>query len=371
MSAGGHPLRLLFATTHTYLPQRAGGVESSTHDLCRELARRGDETAVLARLGPEGWLGLITRIRRKLPFGSAFPVDRRMGYPVFRGWHPAEGLAEVSQRFGPDVVVVQGTAPVPLVRAVVEFGLPTVFYFRDVEFERLGGKLPEDCRLLLLANSEFTAGRVHRDLGLEARVLPPLIRPGPYETRSSGEKVLYVNPHPWKGVETAFALAERRPDIPFVFLESWKLSDEVKSAHLERAAALPNVEWRERIEDMREMYRLARLVLVPSQWEEAWGRVVSEAQVSGIPALASDRGGLPESVGPGGILVDPDGPLEAWVEALGRIWDDRREYERLSRAALEHARRPDIQPETLISRFRELLAAHAREHAQAQPHGGG
>src|SRR3546814_9881685 len=43
--------------------------------------------------------------------------------------------------------------------------------------------------------------------------------------------------------------------------------------------------------DMREVYRRTHTLLVPSQWEEAWGRVATEAQFSGIPVLASDRGG--------------------------------------------------------------------------------
>src|SRR5690606_8931945 len=120
----------------------------------------------------------------------------------------------------------------------------------------------------------------------------------------------------------AFGLAERRPDIPFLFVEAWRLSPDVRRAFRDRAARLPNVEWSERVSDMRTVYRRARIALVPSAWEEAWGRIVTEAQVSGIPVLASDRGGLPESVGPGGLLVDAEAPLEAWADALTRLWDD-------------------------------------------------
>jgi glycosyltransferase involved in cell wall biosynthesis len=72
---------------------------------------------------------------------------------------------------------------------------------------------------------------------------------------------------------------------------------------------------------MRRIYQSARIVLVPSILNEAWARVVTEAQISGIPILASDRGGLPESVGPGGILVDPDADISDWEKALSRLWD--------------------------------------------------
>jgi glycosyltransferase involved in cell wall biosynthesis len=246
-----------------------------------------------------------------------------------------------------------------MVRVVLELGVPAALYLRDVEFHRLGGTVPLDRRLLVLANSRFTAGRARQDLGVEAQVLPPLVRPDAYRVRAPGDRVLFVNPHPDKGVEIAFALAERRPDVPFLFVESWPLPDDVRQAHLRRAACLPNVEWSERVGDMRSVYARARIVLAPSLWEEAWGRIATEAQVSGIPVLASTRGGLPESVGPGGLLVDPDAPLEEWARALSRLWDDRATYARLSTAALEHARRPEIQPTAVVMPFRQLLARHA------------
>lgn len=355
----GPPLRVLVASTHTYLPQRVGGVELSTHDLCLELRRAGHEAAVLARIEARGLLGLVNRFRRKLPGGPLFPADRRPGYPVYRGWNPEQGAAEVTERFLPNIVVVHGSAPVPLAQAFLDTGVPTALYLRDVEFDLLGGDIPEDPRLLVLANSRFTATRAQRELGTEAHVLPPIVRPGSYRVASLRERAVFVNPHPWKGVEIAFRLAERRPDIPFLFVESWKLRTDRQQVYTARAAALPNVEWSGPREDMRTIYGRARLMIVPSVWEEAWGRIVTEAQVSGIPVLSSNRGGLPESVGPGGLFVDPDAPVEAWLDALSRIWDDLDQYDRLSRAALEHSRRPEIQPAGILYRFLELASSHA------------
>jgi glycosyltransferase involved in cell wall biosynthesis len=211
----------------------------------------------------------------------------------------------------------------------------------------------------VLANSRFTAERARRELSVEAHVLPPLVRPDVYRVSGPGDRVVFVNPHPDKGVEIAFALAERRPDIPFLFVESWPLREDVRQAQLARAACLPNVEWSEQVGDMRSVYARARILLVPSLWEEAWGRIATEAQVSGIPVLASARGGLPESVGPGGLLVDPEASLDEWAGALSRMWDDRATYARLSKAALEHARRPEIQPAAVVMPFRQLVARHA------------
>jgi len=97
---------------------------------------------------------------------------------------------------------------------------------------------------------------------------------------------------------------------------------------------------------------------MPSQWEEAWGRVATEAQLSGIPVLASRIGGLPESVGPGGILVEPTAPLDDWLAALSRMWDDKQQYEALAQEAPKYSQRPQIQPDLIVDRLLLLIREH-------------
>ncbi|MFH0816519.1 MAG: glycosyltransferase [Methanobacteriota archaeon] len=73
-------------------------------------------------------------------------------------------------------------------------------------------------------------------------------------------------------------------------------------------------------------YMNAMDVLVLPSRNEGWGCVVVEAQACGVPVVGSDRGGIPEAVGEGGIIV-PDGEgfeerfAKAVVEALNRTWD--------------------------------------------------
>ena len=93
---------------------------------------------------------------------------------------------------------------------------------------------------------------------------------------------------------------------------------------------------------MAREYAQARILLVPSVWEEAWGRVVTEAQLSGIPVLASAIGGLPESVGPGGILVPPGSDVEVWDAHLRSSGARTRHVQRTiggSRSNIRAARR--------------------------------
>lgn len=73
--------------------------------------------------------------------------------------------------------------------------------------------------------------------------------------------------------------------------------------------------------DAREdLFRRARALVLPSL-EEGFGLTALEAMSAGIPLLASDRGSLPEVVGRGGLLLDPEDP-SAWAAAIGRVADD-------------------------------------------------
>src|SRR3546814_12765482 len=98
------------------------------------------------------------------------------------------------------------------------------------------------------------------------------------------------------------------------------MNAEERAALHARVAAHSNLRLQQRTHDMREVYRRTHTLLVPSQWEEAWGRVATEAQFSGIPVLASDRGGLPEAVGPGGRVLPHDAPAAVWAAALREYW---------------------------------------------------
>jgi glycosyltransferase involved in cell wall biosynthesis len=349
-------MKVLFATTHAYPPLRVGGSESSTHDLCLTLQELGVEVTVLSsslRRRSTGALDFVRAFPRRT---SSLARDEECGYPVYRAPSPAAAAQAVVGDVCPDVAVIQAGRSLALAERLVRLGVPTVVYLRDDVFTKLGGAVRERAEVRYVATSRDLARRFDEEFGIAAAVIPPLVRPDRYRVDSGRSNVTFVCPFPVKGVDIAVGVAQRRPDVPFVFVESWELNP-VRRARLKRRLP-PNVRFRTPVADMREVYAETKIVLVPSRWPEAWGRVVSEAQVSGIPALASDRGGLPESVGPGGRLLDPDVGLDRWAEALGRMWDDEAEYARLATLAEQHARRPEFEPRaiaaTLLSELERL-----------------
>ena len=99
-------------------------------------------------------------------------------------------------------------------------------------------------------------------------------------------------------------------------------------------------------------------MLVPSLWGEAFGKIVVESMLRGIPVLASNLGGLPEAkLGVDYLLpvepiaryqthrddqmlpvpFVPEQDIRPWLDALKRLLSDRQHYDELSTASREAA----------------------------------
>jgi glycosyltransferase involved in cell wall biosynthesis len=257
----------------------------------------------------------------------------------------------------PDVAVVQCHKSVPIGKELQAKGVPLVVYLRNVEFHELAGDLRELHSALYIANSEFTARTYKEKFGVVSTVIPPTIDPWLYRTPTTGEFVTLINPYNEKGFELAVRIAAECPEIPFLFVESWKLADDHRASIEQTIAPLGNVKLESRTSDMKTVYGRTRILLAPSKWEEAWGRVASEAHCSGIPVVGSRRGGLPEAIGEGGIVLDYDAPVADWVDAIRRLWNDKAEYARLSAAALEFSERPALNLESQFGTFLDVLGS--------------
>jgi glycosyltransferase involved in cell wall biosynthesis len=310
-------MRLLFTLPQGPWPQVKVGRSISAHALCRALTWLGVEVALLAGQAPAQ--------------PSAMPeADTSLGYPVFHAADAAAALPAVANAWRPDRVVVRttGLPDSPLMMATLAQGIPCAVFVDAVDGRTVDAAFPAHTVSARVANSRFTARRMNALFGGAWHVCPPIIDAADYLSGSQGpregdegtaQRVLFVNPVPSKGVELAFALAEACPEIGFDFVQSWPLQASWARQCESRARALPNVAWMQATDDMRPVYGRARLVLVPSISEETFGRVIVEAQVNGIPALASNRGALPEVLADAGVALDPHAGLSTWVAALRQM----------------------------------------------------
>jgi glycosyltransferase involved in cell wall biosynthesis len=350
------PLSVAFAGGNALPPEDAGGVQSSTIDLARRLTLQGHRPSALAPLYGTGAFGLRARVRMKLS-RDEMVADRSLGFGAYRAWDPEAAVAAFAARVRPDVAVVQCHGTVPIARAFRQAGVPVVLYFRNVELKELGGDPSSLGAAGFIANSTYTAGIYRETFGIEATVIPPTIDADRYRVAPSGEAVVFMNPVAQKGLDLALRIASECPDIPFLFVESWLLSSDALADLKTRIAPFRNITFLHRTDDVRAIYARARFILAPSQWREAWGRVASEAQCSGLPVVGSDRGGLPEAIGPGGVVVPAEADLAGWVAAVRRLWSDKSFYAEKSAAARMHAERPALNPDVQFATFLKVLSS--------------
>ena len=340
-------MKILFATGHGHLPALVGGLQTTLHELCLALGEHGVETCVLcAAVGDD----------------AGTRCDRSLGYPVLRSADPVGALGPFAAVERPDVLVVlTGDHLIQLLLAGLDCRLPVAAYLHNVEYREFGGVLLPDPAVLYLANSGFAAARLKGLFGIEAEVIYPLVDPTHYRLESSREKVLFINPTHLKGVEIVLAAARALPQVSFRIAESWHLPAVWRAHCRERAESLGNIEWMAPTRQPQELYGSARLLLMPSIWEEAFGRSALEAQHAGVPVLASHRGGLPEAVGDGGELLPADAPPALWIEAIARLHEDRAALDALAERSRAHAASECFRPATIVA---TLLDALERQMAQ-------
>ncbi len=88
------------------------------------------------------------------------------------------------------------------------------------------------------------------------------------------------------------------------------------------------------------------MLVVPSQWMETGPLVVIEANAAGIPVIGSRLGGIAELVKDevNGLLVDPL-LLEAWIEAIRRLSDNKEIVEELKQMVIPPKNMNDVAQE--------------------------
>ena len=167
---------------------------------------------------------------------------------------------------------------------------------------------------------------------------------------------------PHKGIDLLLDAWSRvgRPGAELCFVGDGPLADRVRAA----AAADPRITWAGAVPPAEVAERLgrARAVVVPSVWDEPFGRVAAEAFALGRPVVTTGRGGLTEVVGDeaGWITgTDPAALARALDEAAG---SDAAVAARGEAGRRRHAERfsPEATTRALLAVYDDVLAAAGR-----------
>ena len=130
-------------------------------------------------------------------------------------------------------------------------------------------------------------------------------------------------------------------DYTFYAIDSWihtKIDEKYLSKNVKQFNA--------RI-DINSLYEQTGILLYPTHFNEGLGRTILEAGLMGIPAVVSNNGAVPNTVGKGGIVV-PNFNADEWVKAIKKIEFN---YENYSKLAYENA---DEKAIDIIAKFKEL-----------------
>lgn len=306
-----------------------GGAEAYVEAAARSLAK-SHELLVLA--GSRSTLDGIPTVRLpRLPEldRTVHPLAYRLLWHARDQWLPSVHLAVIRElkRWRPDIVLThhpQGLSAA-VFTAIAQLDLPHVHTAHDfnllcarttmtrdgqycggrcatclVQRRIRGGAINMNLARLLCV-SQYVCER-HVEAGVIPRDLTEVVRLGAEPGRSRVRRlegasfrlgfIGTLGQH--KGILTLLEAFRRLPEQwRFLVAGGGPLEQEVRAeaARDHRISYLGHVEG----ERKDEFFDALDLVVVPSEWEEPATFVVVEAAVRGLPALVSDRGGLPEA----------------------------------------------------------------------------
>ena len=281
----------------------------------------------------------------------------RLSDQLFPDFH--DGLGQLIDSFRPDVVWTQLEGA----RSILEFahgkGVQGLLFVHDAEFDPAELRAIGDLGSHVVCSSRFLARKAREVIHREARVVYPCPETNFGVAGDRSGHITMINPYRVKGIATFIEIAKQLPAERFLLVESWRLSDEDAASLNRQLAEVANIRFVRRVSDMRQIYGQTRLMLVPSMWEEGFGMVAIEAQSCGIPVIASARGGLPESVGDGGVLIEDYRNVGAWIAAIGEVMNDGRTYDAYAARARRHALAEEFTVSSSAHCFLEACSAKA------------
>jgi len=278
------------------------------------------------------------------------------------------------QQYRPDVLLIYGARHYErsLLKKARELGIATVFYLVHPGYKKREDFQHVD---LIFTDTKATGDLYRERFGFDCRVIGKFIDRPPSSGAVTPEYVTFVNPSPEKGVTLFLRIAELAagtlPEARFLVVENRASLTDAEERTGIHISAGRNVKRIGLQRDMGPIFAATRILLVPSVWHESGGRVLVEAFSHGVPAIASNRGGIPEVAGPGAIIIAPPAPLvdsnwlippitEAipWVEAIRSLLTDDALYDEYHQAALAQwaSHDPDLRLPGIIADLEHLVA---------------
>jgi len=159
-------------------------------------------------------------------------------------------------------------------------------------------------------------------------VFPPVVDES-YQSEDKGRKyITLINLNDNKGSRYFYSLAKKLPQYQFLGVKG-----SYDGQHIENH---PNVTIWNNTPDVRKIYEVSKIVLMPSHYE-SWGRVAGEAMYNGIPVICNPTEGLKENVSHGGLLINRK-ETDKWKDEIVKLMEDEKYYKSWSKKGLKRAK---------------------------------
>lgn len=190
-----------------------------------------------------------------------------------------------------------------------------------------------------------------------------------YYNGETGEHITLINCNENKGGKIFHEIAKLMPHLKFLqVLGSYgtqyiSTDDTQPVINMDNYAvryglgALPNVTVMENTTDIREVYKMTKILLMPSDYE-SWGMVATEAMCSGIPVIAAPTFGLKENLGNSGIFVERN-DINQWILEINKL-QGKKEYTAASDKARKRAK--ELSDPTKLERFAQWIKKFVDKH---------
>jgi surfactin synthase thioesterase subunit/glycosyltransferase involved in cell wall biosynthesis len=326
-------MRILLAHNSLYFPSHGGG-DKSNRLLMEALAAKGHEVRVVARVAHFGGDAEQQFVNELAVRGVTPEIENGVVRFVLEGVdvrtltsdpHIRAYLSRQIESFDPDVIITSTDDPAQLLFEVaIQAKRARVIHLVRATIATPFGpdaSAPSVARTELLKRadavvgvSEYVARYVREHGGMPAVHVPiSLMEPGEYPDlgRFDSPYVTIVNPCAVKGIDIFVALAGRMPSVQFAAVPTWGTN-----AHdFIALRGHPNITILPPVDNIDDLLRQTRVLLVPSIWAEARSRAIPEAMLRGVPVIASDVGGIPEAK-LGVPYVLPVNPIRHYKPAL-------------------------------------------------------
>ena len=383
-------MRILLAQNALYYPSHGGG-DKSNRLLMEALAARGHECRVVARFAEA-----VPYLRELASRGVEASVSGGGAVKFARAGVDVRAASDEMLRsyfatqveaYRPEVILTSTDDPAQrLLDVALRAANARVVYLARATLAVPFGPdcaFPSEAKTVriraadrVVGVSRYVADYFRRYAAIDAVHVPiSLLEPGPAPPDLGGfdnEFVVMGNPCAVKGIAIFLALADAFSETAFAAVPTWGTNEQDRATLLARA----NVRLLDPVDDMDQLFRRARVWLVPSLWAEARSRIVLEAMLRGVPVMAAEVGGIPEAkmgvpyllpVNPirhyasrldeqmVPVAEVPEQDVAPWREALHRLLTERGHYGELARAsraaALAYADGLSVEP------FEALLGA--------------